>query len=201
MRLMRKKSDVIDLVSHRAVSKQQLLEQLFREHGTSLRAFLTSVMGSSHELDDIIQEIFAKLAKEDDLIARLPTDRGKWCSYLFAMANNLVVDLARYKQVRQRFLKKEQHQLTEESAIEHASPERLALNREELERVKDVILGLRPRWRQAFIQNRFKHKSYRQIADDMGVSVKQVEKYMKQALIRIRESAEYAQDESGEKGS
>ncbi|MCV6627270.1 MAG: sigma-70 family RNA polymerase sigma factor, partial [Cellvibrionaceae bacterium] len=133
-------------------------------------------MGSSHELEDVVQDVFAKLAKEENLIARLPADRSKWRSYLVAMANNLVVDMARYKQVRRKYLDKERHQITEADRVEEASPERIALSRQELERVKAVILELRPRWRQAFILNRFKHQSYPQIAQQMGVSVKQIEK-------------------------
>ena len=189
MHRMRKKGDVVELADHRSESKRQLLEHLFSEHGAALRGFLHGVMGSSQELDDVVQDVFARLAREDDLVARLPSDRNKWRSYLVAMANNLVVDMARYQQVRRKYLHKERCQLTDTDRVEMASPEAIALNRQELERVKDVILGLRPRWRQAFILSRFKHQSYPQIAEQMGVSVKQIEKYMKQALIRVRAAA------------
>lgn len=192
--MARQKSRVIDLSGRRREDKTQVLERLFSEHSEALRAFLRGVMGSSHELEDVVQEIFAKLAREEDLVARLPDDRAKWRSYLVAMANNLIVDMARYRQVRRKYLDREKYRLTEEDGVVNASPEAIALTRQQLEALKDVILGLKPRWRQAFILNRFNHKSYRQIADEMGVSVKQIEKYMKQALMRVRAAASEQND-------
>ena len=45
---------------------------------------------------------------------------------------------------------------------------------------------LKPRWRQAFVLNRFNHMSYHDVAKTMNVSTKTVEKYIGKALLHLR---------------
>ena len=185
--MVRNKGDIIDLAGRRRETNEQLLERLFNEHGRALRGFLRGLLGADDDLEDIVQELFLRLARLEDLQARLPREPGRWRSYLIAAANNLAVDLQRHRLVRRNYLETEQRHHPDN--VHEASPEAIALTRQELHAVQQAITDMRPRWRQAFILNRFKYMSYRQIAREMGVSVKQVEKYMKSALIRVRDAA------------
>lgn len=187
--MARKGNNVVDLQGRRRETNEQVLKRLFTEHSAALRAFLRVRMGVDldDDMDDIVQEVFIKLADLPNLPERLPPDNKSNRSFLIAMANNLVVDMERHKSVRRRYMDLHQHQPEQQAQV--ITPETIALASEELDQVKAVIMDLNPRWREAFILNRFKRKTYHQIADAMGVSVKQVEKYMKQALLRIREAA------------
>ncbi len=182
-------SNVVELTGKPRETREQVLDRLFREHGTALRGFLKARLGVNQELDDMVQDVFAKLAKLDDLPERLHSENRSARSFIFTVANNLVLDVERSKTVRRKYLANLQQELTPEDALAIDSPEVIVLAREELEIIKKVIVNLRPVWRQAFVLNRFKHRSFTQIAEEMGISVKTVEKYMKKALTQIRNAA------------
>jgi RNA polymerase sigma-70 factor (ECF subfamily) len=54
------------------------------------------------------------------------------------------------------------------------------------ERIKNCIVGLTPRCKSVFILSRFEGKSYREIAEIMGISIKTVENQMSKALQILR---------------
>ena len=191
--LAKQRSDnIVDLSGRRRETTPEVLERLFNEYRADLRAFLTMRMGGSNDVEDIIQEVFIRLAKLDDLPERLPPGRKDNCSYLFSVANNLAVDLERHRQVRRQYAER-QEQVQDSETLE-VTPESIALTGQQLDQVKAVLMTLRPNWRQAFVLNRFRYLSYPQIAVEMNVSVKQVEKYMKNALLRIRRAARLARE-------
>lgn len=176
--------NVVDFNRQPEKERKQIIKQLFNSYRSDLLAFLRMRMGTAHELEDVLQEVFIRVAKIDNLTVKLSLERSDNLSYLFSIANNLVVDLERHKLVKRNYAK----QFLEEQPnySNELTPEKIALNEQRLKAVETVIMSLKPNWRQAFVLNRFKHLSYSQIAQEMGVSVKQVEKYMKQALLRIR---------------
>ena len=186
--MSRQKGKVVPLFN-RSETSQQALDRLFSEHGAALRSFLRVRMGAEDDLEDVVQEVFIRLAKIAGLAQRLPADGDNNRSFIFAIANNLVVDLERHKQVRHKYAERQQAQAREEDERFDITPESIALASEELERIKQVIMELEPNWRDAFILNRFQYKSYREIAAEMNVTIKQVENYMKNALLRLRRAA------------
>lgn len=180
------KDNVVRLTDRRRETREQVLERLFNEHGSALRGFLRVRLDVGSDVEDIVQEVFIKLAKLDGLQDRLQPGRMQNRSFLFAITSNLVVDLERKKRVRRRYAEEQQARAKEELPVNNASPEAITLAKKELEQVKSVLLEMRPCWREAFILNRFRHRSYREVAVDMDISVKTVEKYIKKALIQIR---------------
>ena len=182
-----KELNVVDLDKKRRETHEEVLERLFNEHRTSLRAFIIGRTGYDHEVDDVIQEVFIRLSRLDGLDQRLPPDGKGNIAYLFSVAHNLVIDMERRKAMIRAKL--EQYRQDEEGLTpDNPPPEALVLADQELERIKAAIMVMRPAWRKAFILNRFKFKTYREVAKVMNVSVKQVEKYMKSALIKVREA-------------
>lgn len=185
----RPKSNVFDMNSKRLESREEALERLFRDHGAALHGFLKVRLGINQDMEDVVQEVFAKLARMDDLAERLSPANQSARSFIFTVANNLALDMERSKTVRRKYLETLQQATVFEDAVSEDSPEALALASQELEAIKEVIVNLRPVWRRAFILNRFKYMSFPEIAVEMNISVKTVEKYMKKSLIQIRKAA------------
>ena len=181
-----KKINVVGFPGKQRETQRQALDRLYSDHQLALRKFLRARLAVGQDLDDIVQEVFAKLARIDNLPQLLPIGAPGNVSYLLRMANNLVFNHERHKAVRRRHLEIEKSRIQRESASFDRTPEHITVVREELDRLRGVIAGMRPNWRQAFVLNRFKQKTYKEIAIFMGVSVKQVEKYMQQALVVIR---------------
>lgn len=175
----------MDLKGRPIENTSAALDRLYNDHHITLRKFLRARLAVGQELDDIVQEVFAKLARMDDLVATLPPGEPRNGAYLCRMANNLVLNLERHKKVRRRYQEGEKVRLEQtEAAV--VGPETQAQSDEELKRVGNALLSMEPLHRQAFYLNRFKQKSYAEVAASMGVSVKKVEYYMKQALIALR---------------
>ncbi len=73
-----------------------------------------------------------------------------------------------------------------ELASEEPGQERIVLAQQELHIVRQTILKLPPKCRKAFLLSRTHRKTYPEIAEICGISVKMVEKYISQALAALR---------------
>lgn len=180
--------DDTDFNSNSAESRSDTLERLYRENQDVLRSFLVGCIGYHHDVEDVIHEVFLRLTRVDNLAKRFPPGGETNAAYLLSVAHNFVVDLERRKaKVRVNL---ERHQQEERAFLcVDPGPEKSALADQQLNRVKRAILTMKPTWRKAFVLNRFKHKTYREISREMGVSVKQVENYMSSALQVVKRAA------------
>lgn len=164
---------------------RDVLEHLFTEHGSALRAFLRGRVRCEEDLQDIMQDVFVRLARMGDLSERLPSGGNSNRAFMMTIAYNLLVDFERGRTIRRRHWESEQSSMEDLERSVQDSPEKRALGREELEWVGNVIMELPDKWRDAFILTRLKHKSHAETATLMGVSLRQVERYMAKALVRI----------------
>lgn len=185
---MKGKNPVVSLNERRHKARREVLEQLFHRYSDDVRAFLVSRMNIDEGtgLDDVVQEVFARLASMDDLPERFSRDGGIKVSFLITIAHNYVVDIERKKKHGDNFNRAQQ--LNEEVGVDALTPQNLVLAHQEIDLVKNVIMNLKPKWRQAFVLSRFNFKGYREIAVDMGISVKQVEVYVSKALYQVRKA-------------
>lgn len=100
--------------------------------------------------------------------------------YLFRVAANVFNERARTDQVRHR---SSHIELTEDNeSADEITPERIILQREQLNAIITIIQELPPRTRDAFILHRFEEMTYEAIANKMGISSSGVEKHIMKAL-------------------
>ncbi len=95
--------NVFELQRRLNKDRQAVLERLFNEHATALRIFLRGRLGHGEELEDVLQEVFVRLARMDDLPERLEAGRKGSKTFIFTIANNLIVDMERRRAVRYRY--------------------------------------------------------------------------------------------------
>ncbi|MEM9338394.1 MAG: sigma-70 family RNA polymerase sigma factor, partial [Bacteroidota bacterium] len=104
-------------------------------------------------------------------------------SYLFTVATNLQISLKRHEQVKLKY--KERVMMT--SSVEKSeSPEEVLLGKEYMDKLMGAISSLPEKQRETFLLNRVEKKTYREIAEISGVSVKAIEKLMHKALSKLR---------------
>jgi RNA polymerase sigma factor (sigma-70 family) len=156
--------------------------ELFERYQLSLYRYLTRLLHSREEAQEILQETYLR-------ILRQPTFehvRANARAYLFQTATNLARDLFRQKALRG---------IESERALFNASgldspdwdswPE-LALEAEQAGRaIVDVLQELDPPVRSALLLHRFRGLKQQQIAEWLGVSERTVERYIKEGLTRI----------------
>lgn len=177
--------NIVSLASRERPERRRLVEQLFDEHARALRLFLMGWSVPQDQVDDLVQELFTRLMGVDGLERKMSARTGSNRSYLLTMANNMIVDRQRKSQVRRAYLA-EQREI-EPRRMDERTPERIVAAQLELEAMRSVIRNMRLNWRVAFILQRFGNMSYEDIAIHMGVTVRQVERYMVRAMRRIRE--------------
>ena len=136
------------------------------------------------EIEDLVQELFARLMGVDRLEEKMSDPTGSNRSYLLTMANNMILDRQRKSQVRNAYSAAQGE--IERERIDERTPERIVAAQLELEAIKAVIMDMRLNWRVAFVLKRFRKMSYEDIALHMGVTEKQVEHYVLRAMRRIQ---------------
>ena len=181
-----KKDNVIDLASQASPGRKQLVEQLFARHAPALRRFLRGRSVRPEEIEDVVQELFARLMDMRRLEEKMSDSTGSSRSYLVTMANNLLVDRLRKRQLRDSY-GQAQHEI-EAGGSDERSPERIVAAQLELEIMKAAIMDMPLNWRVAFVLLRFRNLSYQDIASHMGVQVKQVDNYIVGAMQRLRKA-------------
>ena len=171
---------VIYLERRRTAEVTQRLTRLLTEHEAALRRFLRGRLALEADRDDLVQDVFLRLSQHRDL-ERID---GNARAYLFKIAMNLLRDRKRRSRTRQA----DKHVLYEEGQCPSGemNPEEAALMNEWVGEARQVLLELSPKCRRVFIMHRFEYHTYREIADELGISVSMVEKYVTRALKACR---------------
>ncbi len=167
----------------RRETREQALDRLFEDHAAALRRFVTARVVGNLDVEDIVQDVYARLARMEGLPGKLSPDNRSTRAFLLTMANRLVIDRERHRGVRRQH--REQLRLLHDRG-NAPSPESIVLARDDLDAAARAIEEMKPRWRRAFVLNRFSHMSYRDVARTMNVSPKTVEKYIGRALLHLR---------------
>jgi len=160
-----------------APHRARVIQDLYFHHHQSLCGYLRSKLNSADEAEDIAQEAYLRLLQMDgtkhvDLLH----------AYLFRIATNLVVDRARRKHVRTL------HQLTHwaDPYPVAPQPEGVAMAGQALQIAQTTIHGMSTKRRRAFERNVLLGRSAGQVAAEMDVSVKMIEKHVSLARAECR---------------
>lgn len=158
-----------------------LIEGLFRRYRRSLLWYLTRLVRSHSEAEDVCQEAFLRLLGAE----RLEADPYRARSYLFATATNVVRDNYRRKTARAEGA----HVAVDDQQIEGNDPEPARIVDAERGRsVVDLALrDLQPRPREAFLLYVQEEMTYERIAIKLGVSKKTIERDIAFTLALCRE--------------
>jgi RNA polymerase sigma-70 factor (ECF subfamily) len=130
-----------------------------------------------HDIDDLLQEAYTRLWTAE----YIHITNGR--SYLFAVVRNLLLEQARHARIVPM------ERLGEIDALlipsEEPGPDRRANARQELERLERVVSNLPEQCRRAFQLQKFQSLSQREIALEMNITEKTVEKHLAVALVRV----------------
>ena len=89
------------------------LERLYDEHAQALFAFLLNFTRDEEDTREVLQEVFAKLARQPDLLRTARDERA----FLIRLAHNATIDLMRRRSTRGRY-----HELFGEEKISPFAP-------------------------------------------------------------------------------
>ena len=188
-----KVAQVIQIADRLLKDRQGLLTQTFQEHEADLKRFLRARVANYSDRDDLIQDVFLRLAQQKDIETKLSFGSAKIRAYLMVIASNLVRDAHR-RSVTRKEIFHTSHE-TEVLADRRPTPEKSAETRQTLAAIETVMKSMDPKCRKAFTMSRIQNISYKEIAHQMNVSTSMIEKYIAKALVAIRKQAISNSDE------
>lgn len=147
--------------------------ELYSAHNTWLRNWLRRRIDNHCDAADLAQETFVKILK-----ARSALDIREPRQYLSTVAKGLMIDLFRRRSLEQAYLETLGHL----PAAEVPDLETQAILFEALLEVDQMLAGLGGRVRQVFILSQLDGLTYAQIAAQLGISLRTVNKDMAKAM-------------------
>ncbi len=160
-------------------------EHLFMRYYPRFRAFTFRFVRDESATDDIMQNVFLKLwVNRDSLKEDLPVS-----TFIFVLTKNEIYTWLRYRRAHITSPLDEHMPFSTGPA---ASPDRI-YDYTELElNLQAAIEELPARRREIFRLNRYELKSAKEIAAQLGISARTVEKQIELALRHIRERLRYS---------
>ena len=164
--------------SEQATPRSVELRQIVERFQGPLRSFFRKRAFDPQEAEDLVQEVFTRLAARSDA-PRMENPEA----YIFQTAANLLRDRARRDMTRSAAIREFAENSRE--AFEEISPERVLQGRQGVADLQRALLELPERTRAIFVLHRFEELKYSEIARRLGISVSSVEKHMMDALRHI----------------
>lgn len=158
---------------------ESAFDALFRAYYLGLCRYAQAILKEDpDDSEDIVQQVFIKIWEQRESLSI------QWSlkAYLYKMTHNRCLNFLRDAQTRAKhhqenalFMEKQTTEPSVGDALQHLS-----------ERVQQALGTLPTECRRIFELSRFESLKYREIADQLGISIKTVETQMGKALQRLR---------------
>jgi RNA polymerase sigma-70 factor (ECF subfamily) len=158
------------------ICHSKTFEALYQTYAKDLRRFIFFKTQDLDQAEDILQDTFIKLWDNCKKV-----DYNKAKSYLFTVASNSFLNAIKHEKVVRK------HRESVSNQHSNETPEFIMLEKEFMEKLERTINSLPEKQKEVFLLNRIEKKKYKDIAKQLDISVKAVEKRMHSALLVIRE--------------
>lgn len=155
-----------------------------RANTSVLRAFIRKRVRDMTEVDDLVQEVFLRLARHG------LSDVVSCRAYLFQTAINVLRDRGRRRAT---------HHADAQTSLDNDndyvndtdfSPERVLIGKETLKKFDAALQELPARTQEVFALNRLENWRNADIAHKLGISVSAVEKHLTKAMVHLSKRLE-----------
>jgi RNA polymerase sigma-70 factor (family 1) len=162
------------------ICKEAVFSDFFKTHAKALRNYLLYKFGNQDQAEDMTQEAFIKLWQN---CKDVPIEKAK--SYIYTLANNASLNVIAHEKVKLNYKNTASHlDRTNES------PEFILEETQFKDKLLNAIDKLNETQRVAFLMHRIDGKKYAQIAEELNISIKAVEKRIHLALLELRKEFE-----------
>lgn len=163
------------------ICKEAVFSTFFKSHAKALRNYLFYKFGNEDQAEDITQDAFIKLWQN---CADVPMEKAK--SYLYTIANNASLNVIAHQKVVLNYAKN-----SDKSELTNENPEFILEEDQFKIKLNNAIQNLNETQRVAFLMHRIDGKKYAEIAAELEISVKAVEKRIHLALVELRKEFDH----------
>lgn len=150
------------------------LDRLYGAHHGWLQGWLRRSVGCSQQAADLAQDTFVRL-----LVRNKPVSDQAPRALLVRIARGLVIDQWRRNALERAYLEA----LAQLPEASHPSPEVRHEALQCLERIAQLLDGLKPKVSEAFLLYQLGGLNHAQVAEQLGVSSRTVERHVASALL------------------
>lgn len=157
-------------------------ESLYHTYRQSLLKYLVRLVpGGRQDALEILHETYVKLLQQENLERLRENPRA----YIFTIATNLTTDWLRRRTSRRH----DAHDSFDEMEFpsDEQTPQRSYAWEQSLDKVKTALLELPELTRRIFLLSRFDELSYPEIAHELDISTRTVERHMSTAFKLLQE--------------
>jgi len=170
------------MAKENSVCEEKNFKMIFDNHSEVIRNFIYYKCGDLQQAEDITQEAFIKLWNN---CKKVLLEKAK--SFVMKVAQNAFFNEVKHKKVILKY-----NEAVDTSKLYDHSPEFLMEEKEFLLKLQQCISNLAPKQREVFLLSRKDKKTYREIADIIGITQKAVERRMHLALKELKEKIGFA---------
>lgn len=153
-------------------------EQLFKAHFKALHAYAHTFLRDEEMAEEIVQNLFMKLWQKRELIHA----RTSVKAYLYKCVHNDCLNHIKHVKIQEKY---QEHTLF--TMDQHSTSASQKVELSELEsRLAQALRELPEQCRAIFQMSRFEELKYKEIAEQLGISIKTVENQMGKALRLLR---------------
>ncbi|MGJ5643066.1 RNA polymerase sigma factor [Formosa sp. S-31] len=175
----------LELVVAIAKNDKTAFKTLFERYYQRINTYVFTFVHDNEKANDIAQQVFVKLWEQRERMSSISSPR----SYLYSIAYNIYVDDYRGLKREQLFL--EELQRRSLAAQIEVNDE---LTQARIKKLKAVIDTLPKRCKEVLLLNKIEGLKYKEIAEQLDISVHTVNAQMQNAFAKIKEA--FANDES-----
>lgn len=154
------------------------VDQLYRDHQSWLYQWLRKKIGSNEHAADLVQDTFIKILQTRDKLFGIREPRA----YLVTIARHLMIDQMRRKRIEQAYL----NELSQMEYILDAipSPEEQLQVIQAMDQICQILASVSEKAQYAFVLHYFEGLKHKEIAEQIGVSTKMIQKYLATCLVQ-----------------
>jgi RNA polymerase sigma factor (sigma-70 family) len=180
-----------------ALEQDQRISEVVKREGSRLRNFIRRRVTDPRDVEDVLQDVFYRLVEANRLLMPIDHITG----WLFRVARNRITDL---------FRKKKPERFSDSAAVDEegealqiedllpspdAGPEALYLRNLLLDELELALDELPDEQREVFVAHELEGSSFKELAEETGVSVNTLLSRKRYAVLHLRERLQTIYDE------
>jgi RNA polymerase sigma factor (sigma-70 family) len=184
-------------VDHMALEQDQRISEVVKREGSRLRNFIRRRVADPRDAEDVLQDVFYRLVEANRLLMPIEHVTG----WLFRVARNRITDLFRKKQPENfsdaAIADEEGEALQIEDLLPSpdAGPEALYFRNLLLDELALALDELPDEQREVFVAHELEGRSFKELAEETGVSVNTLLSRKRYAVLHLRERLQDIHDE------
>jgi RNA polymerase sigma factor (sigma-70 family) len=176
-------------LDHMALEQDQRISEVVKREGSRLRNFIRRRVPDPRDAEDVLQDVFYRLVEANRLL--MPIDHVT--GWLFRVARNRITDLFRKKRPEpfsDAAVDDEEGELLQIEDMlpsPDAGPEALYFRNLLLDELELALDELPDEQREVFVAHELEGRSFKELAEETGVSVNTLLSRKRYAVLHLRE--------------